>query len=106
MDKQTLKQVVKVPTVQEIMGKKMPERKFRAGGISTTIWENEVEHDGKKTSYFTISIERNYLDKKTNQWQSTNSMRVTDLPKAILVINKAYEYLMLKDTVSIEEESY
>lgn len=101
-----LKQTVKVPTVQEVMGRNLPEKTFRAGAISATIWENETERDGKKSAYRTISLVRNYMDKKTNEWKTTNSFRVTDLPKAILVMSKAYEYLALKDTESIEEESF
>ena len=93
---------VKAPTVQEIMGKKMPEKKFRASPVSATIWANEAERDGKKTKYFTVSLNRSYKD-KAGEWQHTNSMRLSDLPKAILVLSKAYEYLALVDTESIEE---
>lgn len=88
---------VKVPSVTEVLGKKHPEKKFRAGAISATIWTNEkIEEDGKKTAYKTISIERSYTDKDGN-WKNTNSLRTTDLPKAKLVLDKAYEYLTLNE---------
>ncbi|MEM4259632.1 MAG: hypothetical protein QXG00_00190 [Candidatus Woesearchaeota archaeon] len=106
MEKQQIKQTVKVPTVQEVMGRNLPEKKFQAGAISVTIWENETEREGKKSAYKTINLVRTYRDKKTNEWKTTNSFRITDLPKAILVMNKAYEYLALKDIESIEEESF
>ena len=77
-------------------GKNMPEKKFRAGAVSATVWSNDaVTKEGKPSTYRTVSIERNYKD-KADKWQSTNSMRVTDLPKASLVLQKAYEYLVLK----------
>ena len=43
---------------------------------------------------------------KNDEWQHTNSLRVNDLPKAALVLNKAYEYLVLRDTdtAQISEE--
>ena len=94
---------VKVPSVSEIMGKKHPEQKFRAGSISATVWLNQgTDNEGKQTTYRTVSFERSYLDREGN-WQTTNSLRVADIPKAILVLNKAYEYLMLRDG-SIQEE--
>jgi hypothetical protein len=95
---------VKVPSVSEIMGKKHPETKFKAGAIAATVWLNQgVDNDGKPSSYRTISFERSYLDKEGN-WQQTSSLRVGDLPKAILVLTKAYEHLMLKDGGIAEED--
>lgn len=74
----------------------MPEKKFRAGAIAATVWKNESVKDGKVFEYRTISFDRNYQDAK-GEWKTTNSLRVNDLPKAGLVLSKAYEYVMLKD---------
>lgn len=80
----------------------MPKKKFRAGPISATVWENSaISKTGEAVTYSTISVERNYKDKDDN-WKSTNSLRVNDLPKAMMVMGKAYEFLVLKDS----EESY
>lgn len=88
---------VHVPSVSDVMGKKNPEHKFRAGAISATIWENPGEDsEGKPTVFKTISLARSYKDKEGN-WQNTSGLRVSDLPKAILVLSKAYEHLTLKD---------
>ncbi|GIU69263.1 MAG: hypothetical protein KatS3mg002_0499 [Candidatus Woesearchaeota archaeon] len=38
---------------------------------------------------------------KDDEWKQTNSLRITDIPKAVLVLTKAYEYLALN---SEEEE--
>jgi hypothetical protein len=74
----------------------LPAKKFRAGAISATIWLNQGQKDGNSVEYKTISIERNYTDKDGN-WQSTNSLRVNDLPKASIVLQKAYEHIVLKE---------
>ena len=75
-----------------------PEKKFRAGAISATIWQNEGQNrEGEKVAYRTISLERGYKDKKTGEWKSTNSYRINDLPRAALVLEKAYEYLVMKE---------
>jgi len=94
---------VKVPSVNEVMGKNLPEKKFRAGAIVATIWSNETVRDGKKVSYKTISFERSYKD-KDDTWKQTNSLRTADIPKAMLVLGKAYEYLALNSDE--EEEIY
>lgn len=93
---------VKVPSVEEVMGKNLPEKKFRAGAITATVWSNDTVKDGKKVSYKTISFERSYKD-KDDEWKQTNSLRIADIPKAVLVLNKAYEYLALNGE---EEEIY
>jgi hypothetical protein len=75
----------------------LPEKKFRAGAISATIWLNKGQNaQGEPTEYRTISIERNYTD-KDGKWHSNNSLRVNDLPKGQLVLQKAYEYLVFKE---------
>lgn len=73
-----------------------PEKKFRAGAVTATVWKNTGKINGKETEYHTVSLERNYKDKDGN-WQSTGSMRVNDMPNAQLVLSKTYEYLQLKD---------
>lgn len=74
----------------------MPEKKFRAGSVTATIWKNTNQVDGKEVSFYTVALERSYKDKEDN-WKTTSSLRSSDLPKAVLVANKAYEYLELKD---------
>ena len=83
--------------------KNLPERKFRAGAISATVWKNTVEKEGTTFDFRTLSLERNYKDKQ-DEWQSTSTLRVNDIPKAVLVLNKAYEFLLLKEQ-DIQEES-
>ena len=81
-------------SVEKITGN-LPEKKFRAGAISATVWLNRGQKaTGETTEFRTISLERNYTDKE-GKWQSTNSFRVNDLPKANAVMQKAYEFVVL-----------
>ncbi len=73
-----------------------PLRKFRAGALSATIWENIGQKEGQSVVYNTVSFERSFKDKEGN-WQTTNSLRASDLPKASMVLQKAYEYLVCKE---------
>ncbi len=87
------------------MDKNTPEKSFRASPISATIWTNEaVGKDGETRLFRTITLERSYKDKEDN-WKKTHSLRVNDLPKATLVLNKCYEYISIKeDNQSITED--
>jgi hypothetical protein len=81
----------------------MPVKTFKSGAIQVSIWENEsLGQDNMPKSYKTVSFDRRYKDKAGN-WKSTNSLRVNDLPRAVLILQKAYEYLIL--TESHEEEA-
>ena len=84
-----------------------PEKKFRAGAISATIWLNQGQNKktGETVNYRTISLQRGYKD-KNDQWQNTNSFRVNDLPRAAVVLKQAYEYLVTaqQNSNSITEE--
>jgi len=70
-----------------------PEQKFRVGGVTATIWKNKSE-EGKE--FATVQFDRTYKDKEDN-WQTTNKLGVNDIPKAMAVLSKAYEYLALKN---------
>lgn len=81
----------------EVIGKQLPEKKFSAGAINATIWKNNgtSKRTGLTVEYNTIKLERSYKAKEGG-WQSTSSLRLNDLPKAALLLNKAYEHLVLR----------
>lgn len=86
--------------VQEIQmntfGKNLPEKRISAGAIQATVWKNEKKVNGADAEFQTISLQRSYKD-KDGKWQHTTSLRVNDLPKAALVMQKAYEYIVLSN---------
>ena len=74
-----------------------PEKQFRAGAISAPVWLNTGQKDnGEATKYRTISLERRYTDKE-GKWQSSNSFRVNDLPKAKVALEEAYKYVVFNE---------
>jgi len=70
-----------------------PIAKYSIGNISAAVWENQSKEGN---SFNTVSLQRSY--KVGEEWKSTTSLRVADLPKAILALQKAYEHLSLKET--------
>ncbi len=72
-------------------------KKFQCGGVNVAIWENEIETANGPQTVERVTIERRYKDEKDGgAWKSTNSYRMNELPKAILVLQKAYEALACK----------
>ena len=69
-----------------------PEKTIRAGAISVTIWRN----DTSKGSYTTLQVQRSYKD-SDGCWKHSGTLRVSDIPKAVLVLNKAFEYVSIDD---------
>jgi hypothetical protein len=68
------------------------------------VWRNcGKAKTGEAVEYRSISFDRRYKDPEGN-WKSTTSLRISDLPKAIVVLNKAYEYAVLKDNVTSTED--
>ena len=69
-----------------------PEKSIKAGCIEAAIFENDIVKGGKKLSIKKVSFQKRYKSAE-GEWKSTNSLDVSELPKAIFVLCKAYEYL-------------
>ena len=80
----------------------VPVKKFSAGGIQVAVWENDGKEGGKFNS---VSIQRSYKD-KNDEWKRSGSLRVNDLPKAIAALQRAYEYLILKEPAEAEYDGF
>ena len=70
-----------------------PEIVFKVGAVRAAVFRNTIEKNGQFIPLPKVVIEVRYKD-KTGQWQGTNSLSLNDLPKAILALQKAFEYLM------------
>ncbi len=78
-------------------GKNIPEKKFSTGVITATVWQNQGRSKtGEIVGYRTVSLQRRYKD-RNGAWQSANSLRINDLPRASLVLQKAYEFSVLRE---------
>jgi len=95
MRKQEVNKMDEIKT--ETVSGNLPEKKFSTGSLSATVWENQGKNkDGEDVSFRTVTFQRRYVDKQ-GDWQTTNNLRINDLPRASLVLQKAYEYLVMKE---------
>ena len=70
-----------------------PEIVFKVGAVRASVFRNTIEKNGQSIQLPKVTIEVRYKD-KTGQWNGTNSLSLNDLPKAIVALQKAFEYLM------------
>ena len=95
-----MQQIKKTSVTESGSPSNQPEKKFRAGAVSATVWKNQ----GEKGSYNTISLERGYKDKQ-GQWQKASSLRLNDLPRAAVVLEEAYKYLVMRSNATTVSEN-
>ena len=69
-----------------------PEITFENGSCKASVFMNEIEREGKTVKVPKVSITKRYMD-KNDEWKSTQSFGINDLPKVTMVAMKAYEYL-------------
>jgi len=72
-----------------------PEKTFRQGSCSASVFANTITKNGKPVQMQKVSVQKSYKDK--DGWKNTNSYDINDLPKLALVANKAYDYLTAKE---------
>jgi hypothetical protein len=80
-----------------------PEKKFQAGAIEASIFENEVNQNGKSFKIKKVAFQKRYKSPQKG-WQTTYSLDVNDIPRALLVLSKAYEFLVMNADPSVPSE--
>ena len=70
-----------------------PETVFEVGAVRASVFRNVIQKNGQSIPLPKVVVEVRYKD-KTGQWNGTNSLSINDLPKAILALQKAFEYLL------------
>ena len=77
--------------------KKPPERTFRAGNVSASVWSKETEQDGRTVVRYSVRIQKRYQDSK-GSWRSSDYFFPDELTRLCLVARKAHEYCVLKES--------
>ena len=88
-----------------------PEKNIIVGAVRATIWKHTRKtRDGRSFTARKIVVDRSYRD-SMGQWQNTHNLEINDIPKAILALEKSYDYLHevaheeSADEVMVEEVS-
>jgi hypothetical protein len=74
-------------------GQQLPVAKFKAGQVSSALWENEVQMPRGTAKILKATVQRRYRDKSGN-WQSSTSFSRNEIPLAIHCLQKAFEKII------------
>ena len=79
-----------------------PIEKLKSGSLEACIWKNEVEKDGKTLTFYSVTIAKNYKDKK-NKWKKSNNYNFNELLAVGFLAEKAYEFLAKYDNSLVKK---
>lgn len=74
------------------MGK--PVKSFKAGCCEAAIFENELKRAGASVMVKKVTFQKSYKSAE-GEWKTTSSLDMNDIPKAVLALSKAYEFLAM-----------
>ena len=87
-----------------------PIKKFAVGTCSASVFVNTVKKDGRSFDLFKVSFQKRYQNKE-GKWETTYSLGLNEVPKAILALQKAYAWIHsqeareMRQSKEIEEET-
>ena len=76
-----------------MVGQQLPVAKFRAGQVSSALWENQIQVKGAAVTILKATVQRRYKDRDGN-WQSSGSFSRNEIPLAIHCLQKAFEKII------------
>ena len=77
------------------MAQKKPEKVFRIGFVSASVFAHDVETDDGKRTLRSVSVQKRYLDGEEAKY--TSSFGLTELPQAIRVLQIAQQYVEARE---------
>lgn len=73
------------------MAGKRPEKVYRIGAVSASIFAHEVEAEDGKRTMRSVSLQKRYLDGDESKF--TSSFNISELPQALRVLQLAQDYV-------------
>jgi len=74
-------------------GQQLPVAKFKAGEVSSALWENQVQVKGAAVTMLKATVQRRYKG-RSGEWQSSASFSRNEIPLAIHCLQKAFEKII------------
>jgi len=78
-------------------GNQTPIAKFKAGQVSSALWENQIQVKGQTINILKATVQRRYKDQDGN-WQSSGSFSRNEIPLAIYCLQKAFDKIIEKQS--------
>ena len=84
--------------------KAMPIIQFRCHNIQASVWRNEIVKDGQIKIRLSTRLEKSYR-KSDGSYADTNQYFPHELPQAILLLQRCYEYMILSSESRERDEA-
>lgn len=82
-----------------------PIKEYKVSGVRVAIWTNNRKNaEGKVFLTHKIQIERAYKD-ANGKFKTTSCLDTDDIPKAVLALNKCYEFIKLAEEKNVKESN-
>lgn len=82
------------------MANKTPEKTFRIGLVSASVFINDVNGEGGKRQIRNVNLQRRYRD--GDNWKSSSSFGLADLPNAMRALQLAMQHV---EAIEAESQS-
>ena len=69
-----------------------PEKQFRIGLVSASVFANEVNGEGGKRTVRSVNVQRRYRE-GDGDWKTATTFGLSDLPAAIRVMQLAQQHV-------------
>lgn len=69
-----------------------PEKQFRIGLVSASVFANEVNGEGGKRTVRSVNVQRRYRE-GDGEWKTATTFGLSDLPAAIRVMQLAQQHV-------------
>lgn len=76
------------------MAGQAPVAKFRAGQVSSALWQNDIQVRGQTIKVLKATVQRRYKDKDSGEWKSSTSFSRNEIPLAVYCLQKAFEKIV------------
>ena len=70
-----------------------PVKEFKAGSLRAAVWVTQTQKNGRTVRRFSVSFNKRFRTPE-GTWQSTSVLFPNDIPKARLVLGKAFEFCL------------
>ena len=77
------------------MAQRKPDKVFRIGFVSASIFAHESDTDGRKRTFHSVSIQKHYV--KSDEVKYTSSFGLAELPQALRLLQLAQTWVETRE---------
>jgi hypothetical protein len=82
-----------------------PVHEFRIGGtITASVWRNEAQQGDRTVATHSVQLQKRYFHKGDQEWKTSGSLFANEIPRAILALQRAYEWILTQPRSEAAED--